>query len=149
MAPDSGDPGTQDTDTTGADTTGADTAVRYEQLRAVVLSGQAQGWRLGWGVLAGRGMAAWVNAQQQIPLAPRPDQRQCLAQRAGAPVGQAAELVRVLARMALAHIPPHGDQPPSHPPKHPPSHPESDRGAECDYQQRERGGQGHPRAPAA
>jgi hypothetical protein len=34
----------------------------YEQLRAQVLAGHTDGWRLGWGVLATKGMAAWMRA---------------------------------------------------------------------------------------
>jgi hypothetical protein len=35
---------------------------RYEQLRAVVVSGDPSGWRHGLGVLATGGMAAWITA---------------------------------------------------------------------------------------
>lgn len=35
----------------------------YEQLRAQVLAGHTDGWRLGWGVLATKGMAAWMRAR--------------------------------------------------------------------------------------
>lgn len=34
----------------------------YERLRAQVLAGHTDGWRLGWGVLAAKGMAAWMCA---------------------------------------------------------------------------------------
>jgi len=37
-------------------------AAGYEQLRAQVLAGHTDGWRLGWGVLATKGMAAWMRA---------------------------------------------------------------------------------------
>jgi hypothetical protein len=35
---------------------------RYEQLRAVVVGGDPSGWRHGLGVLATRGMVAWITA---------------------------------------------------------------------------------------
>jgi hypothetical protein len=34
----------------------------YERLRTQVLAGHTDGWRLGWGVLATKGMAAWMCA---------------------------------------------------------------------------------------
>ena len=34
----------------------------YEQLRERVLAGAPDGWRLGHGVLAGKGMVAWIGA---------------------------------------------------------------------------------------
>lgn len=102
-----------------------------------MLSGQAEGWRLGWGVLAGRGMAAWTTAQHQIPVAQQQNPGNHPAQSKAAPTGQAAELVRVLAGMALAHLRPKHDQT------------ARDQGEHCEHQRRQRGGQGHPRAPAA
>ena len=35
---------------------------RYEQLRRRALGGEAEGWRLGLGVLCHRGVAAWLRA---------------------------------------------------------------------------------------
>ena len=43
---------------------------RYEQLRQVVLDGHAEGWRFGLGVLATRGMAAWMTAWRSCPPPP-------------------------------------------------------------------------------
>lgn len=37
-------------------------AAGYEQLRAQVLAGHTDGWRLGWGVLATKGLATWIRA---------------------------------------------------------------------------------------
>jgi hypothetical protein len=102
-----------------------------------VLSGHGQGWRLGWGVLASRGMAAWTIAQQQIPVVPQQNPRDHADQDAVALPAHAAELVPVLASMALAHLRPGRDQP------------ASERGEDREHQLRQRGGQGHPRAPAA
>jgi hypothetical protein len=102
-----------------------------------VLCGQAEGWRLGWGVLAGHGMAAWTTAQHQIPVAPQHNPTEHSTSPTATLSGQAGELVRVLAGMALAHLRPGCDQP------------ERERGEDREYRRRQRGGQGHPRAPAA
>lgn len=80
---------------------------RYEQLRAVVLGRLPGSAGLGLGVLAGRGLAAWLQvwrcdpppAGSILPAArnlqtPRP-----------VPAGAAgSQLVGVLAAMALAHL---------------------------------------------
>jgi len=78
---------------------------RYEQLRAIALGGQAGGNGLGLGVLAGRGMAAWITVWRSdpppaspVPAAPAAD---ALVPAAG---GGQLELVHVLAAMALAHL---------------------------------------------
>jgi hypothetical protein len=82
---------------------GATLTARYEQLRAAVLDGAGNGLRLGLGVLACHGMAAWMNAWQRTPPTPqlpaprRPEPAQPSPDGAG-------DLVRVLAAMALAHI---------------------------------------------
>ena len=39
----------------------------YEQLRSAVLGGQPDGFRLGHGVLAARGLAAWMQRPGQSP----------------------------------------------------------------------------------
>ena len=70
---------------------------RYEQLRRRVLGGEADGWRLGLGVLCHRGVAAWLRAWHTTAptaiAAPPPAE----------PFGS-HELVGVLASMALAAI---------------------------------------------
>lgn len=71
---------------------------RYEQLRRRALDGEAEGWRLGLGVLCHRGVAAWLRAWHTTAptaiAAPSP-----AAGRVGSD-----ELVGVLASMALAAI---------------------------------------------
>jgi hypothetical protein len=78
---------------------------RYEQLRAVVLGGRAGGNGLGLGVLAGRGMAAWIKVWRSdpppaswVPAAATTDALELAAD------GGQLELVHVLAAMALAHL---------------------------------------------
>jgi len=88
----------------------------YEALREAVLGGRAEGWRHGYGTLAGRGMAAWMATRAS--LAPAPG--------AGTPaptsdpstpatsvttdpsmlssLRNAGEIVSVVAQMALAHL---------------------------------------------
>lgn len=69
---------------------------RYEQLRRRALGGEAEGWRLGLGVLCHRGVAAWLHAWHTTvptpPFAPSAD-----VDRVGSD-----ELVGVLASMAFA-----------------------------------------------
>jgi hypothetical protein len=77
---------------------------RYEQLRQVALTGNAEGWRHGLGVLATRGMTGWMHTCRTIPPPPPPP----AAPRRGAAnpitVDAAAEIVAVMAAMALAHL---------------------------------------------
>lgn len=74
---------------------------QYEQLRQVALTGHTDGWRHGLGVLATRGMAAWMSAWQSVPQA-APSTR---GNTAAPAFGQAtSDMVRVLAAMALAHV---------------------------------------------
>ena len=75
---------------------------RYEQLRRVALTGHAEGWRHGLGVLSARGVTGWMSACQTIP-APSP----AAPARGGAAhpvVADAGEIVAVMAAMALAHL---------------------------------------------
>jgi hypothetical protein len=75
---------------------------RYEQLRAIALGGQAGGNGLGLGVLAGRGMAAWITLwRSEPPPASWVPAADALVPAAG---GSQLELVHVLAAMALAHL---------------------------------------------
>ncbi len=93
----------------------------YERLRGQVLATQPDGWRLGWGVLACRGMAAWITAwttvsdaadrhgtaaasSQALPLSPTPAKggEPCSA-RGSLPPTATADIVAVLAAMTLAH----------------------------------------------
>jgi hypothetical protein len=78
---------------------------RYEQLRAIALGGQAGSNGLGLGVLAGRGMAAWITVWRSEPppasWVPAALTADALVPAAG---GSQLELVHVLAAMALAHL---------------------------------------------
>jgi hypothetical protein len=80
-------------------------AAGYERLRAAVLSDGAGGWRLGHGVLAARGMVAWMSAFGSLapPVSVRGPQG------VADPVAiepartrDADEVVAVLAQMTLA-----------------------------------------------
>ena len=70
----------------------------YERLRARALGGDADGWRLGLGVLQQRGVAAWLRVRQAATATHPPPAR------SAPPVGGGvdAELVGLLASMALA-----------------------------------------------
>ncbi|CAN5646702.1 hypothetical protein BH09ACT7_BH09ACT7_60580 [soil metagenome] len=72
----------------------------YEQLRARALGGQADGWRLGLGVLQQRGVAAWLRVRQAaMPAVSPPTPTWAESRLAG---GVEAEPVGLLASMALA-----------------------------------------------
>ena len=82
---------------------GAEVDASYERLRAAVLGGAPDGFRLGHGVLATRGVVAWIGALS-APAAPAPS----ASERSHPPVGEvvalpnAHKLVPVLAQMTLA-----------------------------------------------
>jgi len=86
-------------DRPGADEDGRALVERYESLRERALDARPDGYRLGLGVLLGRGVACWMltwrecaPAQLASPASPLP-----------APAGEASEeIVRVLATMAFA-----------------------------------------------
>jgi hypothetical protein len=84
-------------DTSGG---GSDVVDGYEQLRARALTGDADGWRLGLGMLQQRGLAAWLRVRQATAPTVSPP----TPSRAGSPsaAGMDAELVGLLASMALA-----------------------------------------------
>jgi len=74
----------------------------YEQLRRQALSGDVDGWRLGLGVLQHRGVAAWLQIRKAataatVAAAPTPT-----AISPPTATGIDAELVELLASMALA-----------------------------------------------
>ncbi len=72
----------------------------YEQVRARALGGEADGWRLGLGVLQQRGVTAWLRVRQATaPTVARPTPARAGSPSAG---GVDAELVGLLASMALA-----------------------------------------------
>ena len=84
------------------DTSGnrSDVVDGYEQLRARALGGQADGWRLGLGVLQQRGVAAWLRLRQAtVPTVSPPTPARTAPPVAG---GVEAVLVGLLASMALA-----------------------------------------------
>jgi hypothetical protein len=78
---------------------------QYEQLRGGVLAGQADGWRLGLGVLRGKGLAGWMRvASAAGPARARPGTATPPSTSRRPPAGAlAGEVVAVLAQMALAH----------------------------------------------
>ena len=81
-------------------------AERYEQLRAAALCGGAEGWRLGLGVLAGKGVAGWIRAWTTCPTPATAAPVHTVPGRAPGPAPsspEGVEMVRVLAAMALAH----------------------------------------------
>jgi hypothetical protein len=87
-----------DIDDTSGD--GSDVVDGYERLRARALGGDAEGWRLGLGVLQQRGVAAWLRVRQAtVPTVSGPTPTRAGSPSAG---GVDAELVGLLASMALA-----------------------------------------------
>jgi hypothetical protein len=91
-------------DTEPADVGGL--AARYEQLRQVALTGDAEGWRHGLGVLATRGMTGWMTACTSVtpPATSSPSSPPARGGVEASTLGpQAGELVAVMAAMALAH----------------------------------------------
>lgn len=79
----------------------------YERLRSVVLGGAPDAHRLGLAVLARQGLAAWMTVWSQTPTpATVPATRRPQKDEPGdTPGSEDREIVRVLAAMALAHIP--------------------------------------------
>ena len=91
----------------------------YEALREAVLGGRPEGWRLGHGVLANRGVAAWMATWATVVVArgagtavldpsastpsPLPTTIHPLADSLPS-LPDAAQVVAVIADMALAHI---------------------------------------------
>ena len=72
----------------------------YKRLRARALGGEADGWRLGLGMLQQRGVAAWLRVRQATaPTVARPTPARAGSPSAG---GVDAELVGLLASMVLA-----------------------------------------------
>jgi len=88
----------------GNNRAGAEVDVSYERLRAAVLSGAPDGFRLGHGVLATRGVVAWIGAVSSL-RAPTPGASERSHPSTGEVVAlpNAHKLVAVLAQMTLAH----------------------------------------------
>jgi hypothetical protein len=76
----------------------------YERLRAAVLGAAPDGFRLGHGVLATRGLVAWTHTASSLAAPPS-----SASGSAHPPAGEvvslpgADQLVAVIAQMALAH----------------------------------------------
>jgi hypothetical protein len=81
------------------DDRGASCVERYEQLRARVLAGEPDGFRLGLAMLERRGLAAWARAWRGT--APAPAVAPARATVIELP-SDARQIVGVLATMALA-----------------------------------------------
>ncbi|WP_129798278.1 hypothetical protein [Streptomyces sp. F001] len=113
-------------------------ATRYEELRAAVADGSGDGWRLGRGVLAAKGMAAWAAAWRALP---EPAVRPASGELPTNLPGDSDELVRILSAMALAHL--HPSDTPAGGTAH------DSRGVDVVYGRDRGGGQGDPRTSAA
>ncbi|WP_239396992.1 hypothetical protein [Frankia sp. CiP3] len=100
---------------------GDEIAEGYEQLRRRELADGPDAWRYGRGLLAGRGMAAWLAAWSALaipaagtggtghaapPASPGTQEggETRTTGRASPPAGTGDDLVAVLAQMALAHV---------------------------------------------
>jgi hypothetical protein len=89
-----------DIDDTGGG--GSDVVDDYEQLRARALGGEADGWRLGLSVLQQRGVAAWLRVRQSTVPKVSPPAPASSPSPSPLAWGVEAELVGLLASMALA-----------------------------------------------
>lgn len=86
----------------------------YEAMRDAVVGGRADGWRHGYGVLAARGMVAWMGAWASLAPtsaagtpAPDPSTPSLCPRSTDPPVLaslHAGDIVSVVAQMALAHL---------------------------------------------
>lgn len=88
----------------------------YEAMRDAVVGGRAEGWRHGYGVLARRGMVAWMGAWASLapapaagtPAPPSDPSTPSLCPTSTDPSTlsslPAGEIVSVVAQMALAHL---------------------------------------------
>jgi hypothetical protein len=84
---------------------GAEIDAGYERLRAAVLGGAPDGFRLGHGVLATRGVVAWMQTVTTVgsPAAPSAGERDHPPAGEVVALPNAEQLVGVLAQMTLAH----------------------------------------------
>lgn len=92
----------------------------YEAMRDAVLGGRPEGWRHAYGVLAGRGMAAWMATWASLASAPAAGTPASTSPVPSTPssslttdpstnptlssLRNAGEIVAVVAQMALAHL---------------------------------------------
>jgi hypothetical protein len=76
----------------------------YERLRAAVLGGEPHGFRLGHGVLATRGVVAWMQTVTAVssPAARATGERSHSPASEVVPLPGAQQLVGMLAQMTLA-----------------------------------------------
>ena len=84
------------------DHAGAELDASYERLRAAVLGGAPDGFRLGHGVLATRGMVAWIAALSSLTSLPSASDRDDPPVSEMVALPNAQQLVGVLAQMTLA-----------------------------------------------
>ena len=89
----------------GIEHAGAELDASYERLRAAVLGGAPDGFRLGHGVLATRGVAAWMETVTSVgsPTARSASERHHPPAGEVVALPNAEKLVAVLAQMTLAH----------------------------------------------
>ena len=103
-----------DAECSGRSADASSVSAGYECLRERVLSGQTDSWRLGHGVLASRGMAAWMAAwpnstpQSSAPAAATPSVQSLSSTGFPSTAGLSSlpaveKIVAVLTEMALAH----------------------------------------------
>ena len=91
--------------TDGIEHVGAELDASYERLRAAVLGGAPDGFRLGHGVLATRGVVAWIETVTSVasPAAPSASERSHPPAGEVVTLPNAHKIVAVLAQMTLAH----------------------------------------------
>lgn len=82
----------------------ADHTARYEALRVCAVERQAPASRDGLVVLLGHGVAAWMDAWSRLPAGPPRPAQQERRRPSPMPDDVSAEVVHVLAAMALGHI---------------------------------------------
>ena len=79
-------------------------AIRYEALRNQATERHAPVVRHGLAVLLRHGMAAWLDAWSKVPTPPPRSGKDHRSKPCRVPDGSGAEVVRVLAAMALGHL---------------------------------------------
>jgi len=79
-------------------------AIRYEELRNQATERHAPVVRHGLAVLLRQGMAAWMDAWSKVPTPPPRSAKDNRSKPCPVPDGSGAEVVHVLAAMALGHL---------------------------------------------
>ena len=77
--------------------------VRYEELRRHAVERQILAGRFGLAVLLRQGLAAWVEQWSKVP-APLPTPSVEISRPSPLPDGTSADVIHVLAAMALGHM---------------------------------------------